>query len=116
MTYIEVTPDGGKEFFLRYKDKGVITMLNLLRFREIADYREAEHLRAEQEISGREAYDLYMQQTKPFLVEMGSRVLFAGDSKHFVIRPMNEQWDYVLLVQHSSVEDFMKFAQNEDYQ
>ena len=47
--------------------EGPVTMLNLLRFREEADYAELPQLAPPSPISGRAAYDLYVRHTLPFL-------------------------------------------------
>lgn len=90
-------------------------MLNLLKFRAIADYSTHEELKQSEEITGKEAYQLYMKGTWPELEKAGGRVLYFGESQHFLIGPDAEQWDAVLLVEHESVLKFMEFAQNPDY-
>lgn len=44
--------------------EGPVTMLNLLRFREEADYAELPQLAPPSPISGRAAYDLYVRHTR----------------------------------------------------
>lgn len=73
------------------------------------------HLRPEQEISGEEAYQLYLDSTLPPLQEAGSEILYFGKGRDFLIGPETEKWDAILLVKHQSVKKFMEFAQNEDY-
>ena len=113
--YIEVTPEAGKEFYQNFHNKGKIVMLNLLKYRLKADYSNLENLKPSNEITGKEAYELYMKHTLPTLDKAGSKMLFFGDSAGFLIGPENEKWDAVLLVEHQSVEKFIEFAQNQDY-
>ena len=113
-TYLDVTQEAGRHFFIK-GIKGEIVMLNLLRFKEIADYSAVEHLTPSSPITGKEAYDLYMAETLPFLKEAGSAVLFYGKAEKFLIGPSDEQWDEVLLVKHTSPAKFLEFAQNEAY-
>ncbi|NMH89636.1 DUF1330 domain-containing protein [Flavivirga algicola] len=113
--YIEVSQEAGMEFYQKFHQKGKIVMLNLLKFRKIADYSELKAIAPEKEISGEEAYKFYMAHTLPFLEKAGSKVLFYGESGSFVIGPTDEKWDMVLLVEHASVSKFMEFAQNEAY-
>lgn len=113
--YVEVTQEAGKQFYLEYIGKGPVVMLNLLKFRERADYTGFETLNPGAEISGKDAYKLYMKYTQPEIEKIGSRVLFYGSANQFLIGPTNETWDAVLLVEHPSVEAFMAFAQNKDY-
>lgn len=112
--YIDVTQESGKAFVMRGIE-GDIVMLNLLRFREIADYSANPELAPDNLISGREAYQLYMAHTTPFLQAYGSELLFVGDGSNFLIGPMDEVWDMVLLVRHQSVQKFMAFAADEAY-
>lgn len=85
-------------------------MLNLLKFKEVADYTDHPHLQPDAPISGQAAYQLYIEATLPHLKRAGSRVLFQGQSGHFAIGPESEKWDVVLLVEHASVERFMAFC------
>lgn len=113
--YMDVTLDAGKDFYQNFHDKGKIVMLNLLKFRQKADYSNLEDLRPEVEILGEEAYRLYMECTLPEIEKAGSRILYYGKSKNFLIGPDTIRWDAVLLVEHESVMKFMEFAQNEAY-
>jgi len=113
-TYIDATQQAGMAFF-KQNIQGPVTMLNMLRFKHTADYSLIPHLAPEAPISGRQAYQRYMEATMPFLREAGSEILIYGKSNSFLIGPENEKWDEVLLVKHASVAEFMKFAQNEAY-
>lgn len=114
--YISPKPEAGKEFFMNYRGKGKVVMLNLLRFKEVADYTGLDEIKPEGDISGRDAYKLYMKHTLPFLDEAGGKLLFRGNSSDFLIGPETEKWDLALLVEHKSAEAFVAFAQNEGYQ
>lgn len=112
--HIDVTQEAGKRFFMQ-QHEGPIVMLNLLRFKEIADYSEFPDLAPAGPISGEDAYQLYMQHTTPFLKEAGSELIFQGKGAEWLIGPEGNQWDLVLLVRHASVPRFMKFASEEGY-
>lgn len=112
--FIDATPEQGKAFYLR-ENQGELVMLNLLRFRAEADYSALQHLQPNSPISGQEAYEIYMDHTRPFLEEIGSEVLFYGRASHFLIGPADQRWDAVLLVKHPGVKAFLSFAQNKDY-
>lgn len=113
--FLEATSDAGKQFYQNFKGKGEIVMLNLLKFKEIADYTNLEYLRPKQEISGEEAYQLYLHTTKPQFQKAGSKIVYYGKGKDFLIGPETEKWDVVLLVKHQSLLKFMEFAHSEDY-
>ena len=114
MTYIEASREAGRRFVTRGIE-GPVVMLNLLRFREQADYSAAPDLAPPAPISGRAAYDLYIEHTLPYLREAGSEVLFVGEGGDYLIGPLEAEWDLVLLVRHRSVQAFLSFASNEGY-
>lgn len=113
--YIDVSQEIGKAFVLN-PPVGPVTMLNLLKFRDVADYSKFPHLQSEKNISGKAAYDLYMTNTTPFLEEIGSKILLQGNCSSFLIGPQNEDWDFFLLVKHPSAQQFLAFASHPDYQ
>lgn len=90
--------------------KGPVVMLNLLRFRDIADYAQAPHLAPETPISGRDAYARYEAGIAPLLAASGGAVLFSGAGGDWFIGPEGEGWDRVLLVRQASLERFFAFA------
>jgi uncharacterized protein (DUF1330 family) len=112
--YIEPTMESAGSF-LKRGIKGPFVMLNLLRFREVADYSSYPELKPRAPISGAQAYDLYMNHTLPYLKESGGELLFVGDGGSFLIGPAGERWDRILLVQQSSIQAFMSFAANKGY-
>ncbi|MEM6263211.1 MAG: DUF1330 domain-containing protein [Bacteroidota bacterium] len=114
-TYLHPTDETGKQFYIDFHQKGPVVMLNLLKFKTVADYSDFPALKPVQEVTGKEAYDLYMACTAPHLKEAGSRVLFYGACNQYLIGPELESWDSILLVEHASVHSFMAFAQHEAY-
>lgn len=113
--YIDANPEAGKVFYQNFHDKGKVVMLNLLKFRAMADYTDFEELRPDKPISGEEAYQLYMESTRTEFEKAGSRIIYFGKSHNFLIGPDTEKWDAVLLVEHKSVLKFMEFAQHPSY-
>ena len=94
---------------------GEVAMLNLLRFRDVADYSAFPELAPAQPISGREAYDRYIKHTMPFLTTSGGKLLYLGEGGNYLIGPENRGWDLAMLVSQHSVQAFMEFASNEAY-
>jgi hypothetical protein len=112
--YLDPTEESATELFSR-NITGEIVMLNLLRFREVADYTGFPDLKPGQPISGREAYQKYIDHTLPFLRESGGDMRFLGEGGKYFIGPQDERWDLVMLIQQSSLTGFMEFASNESY-
>jgi len=112
--YLDPTEETGAAFLARGIE-GPITMLNLLRFREVADYSAFPDLAPATAISGRAAYDRYIEHTLPYLEGSGGELSYIGAGGDYLIGPAGEGWDLALLVKQRSVADFMAFASNEGY-
>lgn len=113
-TYLEPTHESGREFFSR-GIAGPVVMLNLLRFRAIADYSATPALAPQTPISGEAAYRRYIQHTLLYLEKSGGELLFFGKGGQFLIGPAEERWDAAMLVRHASPNAFMAFASNPEY-
>jgi hypothetical protein len=113
-TYLEPTQESGRAFFTR-NISGPIVMLNLLRFRPVADYSASPHLAPAEPISGAAAYQLYIEHTLPHLTRSGGEMIFLGKGGAFLIGPSDERWDAAMLVRQSSAGEFMAFASNPEY-
>lgn len=112
--YMEPSEDAGIKLFSR-KIAGPVVMLNMLRLREVADYAESPELAPETRISGRAAFQRYVDHTLPFLKQSGGELMFIGDGGEFFIGPADEQWDVIMLVKQNSLASFMAFASNPGY-
>lgn len=113
-TYLEPTQESGRAFVMRQM-QGNLVMLNLLRFREVADYSATPELAPEAPISGAAAFQKYIDHTLPYLRETGGDLTFLGSGGRFLIGPEAERWDLVMMVRQSSVESFLAFASHKDY-
>ena len=89
-------------------DSKPIVMLNLLKFRERADYGEGG--------TGREAYERYSKAVMPLLWEVGGQPLWMGRVRAGLIAPEGESWDEVLLVHYPSRASFLRMVKSEAYQ
>lgn len=79
-----------------------VVMLNLLKFREKAEYPDG---RAS-DLSGREAYNLYGIAMQAIVENNGGRVMFGGDVASVVIGEVGEPWDTCVLVEYPSAAAF----------
>jgi len=112
--YLEPTQESGRHFVMKGL-QGEVVMMNLLRFKTIADYSAHPALRPEQPISGAAAFDRYIEHTKPFLEESGGKILFIGKGDSFLIGPQEERWDLMMLIQQKSADAFLAFANHQEY-
>jgi len=112
--YLEPTQESGRAFFMRGMT-GPVVMLNLLRYRALADYSAAPRLAPATPVTGEAAYRLYMEHTMPYLERSGGRVLFFGRGGGFLVGPEGERWDAAMLVEQASTTAFLAFASNAEY-
>jgi len=112
--YLEPTQEAGRAFFQR-GIAGPVVMLNLLRFRAVADYAAHPELAPPAAISGAEAFERYVANTLPYLARSGGSLMFMGAGGPFLIGPQDERWDRVMLVRQSSVPAFLAFAEEAGY-
>lgn len=114
-TYIDASEQNGKEFYINFFDKGKVVMLNLLKFKTNAIYTDLDEKIEQPAISGEKAYKIYTDNTIEELNKLGSRMLYYGESKAFLIGPDLEKWDVVILMEHQSVQKFIEFSQSDAY-
>jgi uncharacterized protein (DUF1330 family) len=88
------------------KDPSPIVMLNLLKFKDVAEYKDG---RAEK-ISGREAYMRYAEKMQLLVEGKGGRFIYMADLKQVVIGEVEGSWDVVALVEYPSAADFFAIA------
>ena len=112
--YLDVTQEAGATFFRRGL-VGPVVMLNLLRFRERADYAAHPDLAPPTPISGAEAFDRYVAYTLPFLTRSGGSILGLYEGGPNLIGPASERWDRVMLIRQASVASFLAFADDPAY-
>ena len=112
--FISPTPESIASLVAR-NIEGPLTMLNLIRFRDIADYSEYPELAPETPISGEEAHDIYSAHTLPLLAEVGGEAIFMGSGGSLLIGPAEARWDRVLLIQYPNLGAFLAMTQNPDY-
>jgi hypothetical protein len=112
--YLAPSQSAGR-LFVQRGIEGPVVMLNLLRFRDVADYSANPELAPAARISGVEAFDCYIRHTLPFLRESGGYVEFLGVGGPFLIGPEDERWDMAMLVRQSSIASFLAFASHDAY-
>jgi uncharacterized protein (DUF1330 family) len=83
-----------------------ITMLNLLKFRERAQYADG---RAS-DLSGRDAYMLYGAKMQQVVEREGGRMVFSGEIMSLVIGTVEQMWDVAALVEYPSSAAFARIV------
>jgi uncharacterized protein (DUF1330 family) len=93
-----------------------LVMLNLLRFREVADYSAHPDLAADEAISGSEAYQRYGDAAQPHISAAGASIEYLARCAPSVIGPADERWDMVILVRYPNPGAFVTMVTDPDYQ
>ena len=89
-----------------------ISMLNLLKFKDRAEYDEP----GEPEMTGREAYDIYARAMVPLVLSHGGRIRFSGKADAMVIGQVGELWDAVAIMEYPSRAAFVAIATSPEVQ
>lgn len=98
------------EILAALPDNTAIVMLNLLKFRDRALYRDGAS-----DCAGREAYARYAAVALQKVAQVGGQPLFMGTAAAFIIAPPDEVWHEVLLVRYPSVQAFSAMLAMPDY-
>ncbi len=113
MPSIEPTPERMQAFLRDAGDESPIVMINLLRYREQADYPPDSGAEA---CSGREAYQRYGEVASRHVASVGGRMLWIGSVAGTLIAPDAEEWDDAILVQYPSRAAFLEMVAKPEYQ
>jgi uncharacterized protein (DUF1330 family) len=113
MPPIEPSPEKLQKLIAEADDESPIVMINLLRYRDRAEYPRGSDATP---CSGEEAYQRYGALVVPMLGEVGAKILWRASVKHTVIGPASEEWDEALLVQYPSRRAFLTMVSRADYQ
>ena len=93
-------------------DDAPVVMLNLLRFRAVANYPDGS---GHAPCSGREAYARYGAAVRQHLAAAGGKPIWRGATQLTLIGPADEGWDEVLLVHYPSRAAFLRMVSDRDY-
>lgn len=104
--------DPTKERFalFRANDRpGPIQMLNLVRFRERADYADG------RACTGAEAYAAYGRESNPIFARVGGRIVWRGQFELTLTGPEDEVWDACFIAEYPSVAAFVEMIRDPLY-
>lgn len=91
-----------------------IWMLNLVRFRDVADYPEGHSLHG-QGLSGAEAYKRYGEDSGPIFDRVGGQVVWRGAMQVMLTGPTDEQWDTIFIAHYPTAGAFLAMVTDPDY-
>jgi uncharacterized protein (DUF1330 family) len=91
---------------------GPIYMLNLLKFRDKAEYEDGR----ETDLSGAEAYALYGAAVSKILVNLGGGGMFNAKVERLMLGEVEELWDSVAIAMYPTRQAMIEMIQSEEYQ
>jgi uncharacterized protein (DUF1330 family) len=100
---VSPTGDQLKSLLTMGGDKPIV-MVNLLKFRDRAQYDEP----GEPEMTGREAYDRYGRVMAPLVLAKGGKLRFSSKVDALVIGEVGELWDAVAIMEYPSRAAFLE--------
>ncbi|MBC6403458.1 MAG: DUF1330 domain-containing protein [Hyphomonadaceae bacterium] len=106
---VDPTPEQIRAFLDHRKAGEPVYMLNLLKFREKAEYRDSK-----EEISGREAYQRYAGEFAKINSEKAETV-FGGNANVFLIGEGDGEWDAVAVIRYGSAKKMFDAVSSEEY-
>jgi uncharacterized protein (DUF1330 family) len=104
------TPEQIKTFLSESPKGQPVFMVNLLKFKEKATYKDGE------DVSGVVAYGRYAEAFGKMLIDLnieGSETVFGGNAKHYLIGEGN--WDAVAIVRYADAQTMFEAVSNETY-
>jgi len=99
------------EGFLEGDDNSPITMVNLLKFKDKAEYEDGR----ETNLSGKEAYAIYGKEVVKHLKNVGAEWIYSGDVKRLMLGEIEELWDLVALARYPSKKAMFDMITNPEY-
>lgn len=108
--------DPSRENFQAFKDlprDTPIQMLNLIKFRDLADYAEG-HPNHGKGLTGREAYAIYLEGFQRLVAGDGAAMVWEAQQECVVTGPADE-WDEVFVMGYPNSGVFMAMVKNEEY-
>lgn len=108
--------DPSRENWQAFKDlprDRPIHMLNLIKFRELADY-PAGHPNHGKGLTGREAYAIYLEGFQRVVANDGAAMVWEARQECVVTGPADE-WDEAFVMGYPNSGVFMAMVKNEEY-
>ncbi|WP_147111296.1 DUF1330 domain-containing protein [Tateyamaria sp. syn59] len=113
MSHVDPTRDQFEAFKNLPRDTP-IEMLNLVAFRDLANY-PGDHELARDGLTGAQAYALYGKQSGPVLAKVGGSIAWRGGFETTLIGPAEEAWDAMFIARYPNAGAFLAMVTDPDY-
>ena len=112
-SYINSTPEAYAAMQALPMDEP-LQMLNLIRFKDKADYPEDSEFAAKG-WSGEEAYAEYSRRSSPIATRIGGKPIYVGIPQLMLIGPQHETWDAAFIIEYPDLATFLSFVNDPIY-
>lgn len=99
------------EGFLEGDSETSIAMINLLKFKEKAEYKDGR----DTDLTGEQAYTIYMKEVIEHLKKVGGEVSFGGSINRLMLGEVEELWDKAFIAKYPSRKAMLKMITDPDY-
>lgn len=107
MNEVVPSPSAAAAFFAG-PDDGPFVMVNLLRFKERAEYPGG----GDADLSGREAYERYGVEVRRLVERLGGRMVYFGAVTGLLLGQVEDLWEAVGLVEYPSLGAFQEMIRS----
>ena len=99
------------EGFLEGDNETPIAMINLLKFKEKAEYED----NRDTDLTGEQAYTIYMKEVIEHLEKVGGEASFGGSINRLMLGEVEELWDKAFIAKYPSRKAMLKMITDPDY-
>ena len=92
-----------------------VLMLNLVRFRVVAEYASVDPEHGAPSMSGAEAYRCYSEAATPIFERVGGTQVWIGKPELTLIGPTDEHWDLAFIARYPTAQSFVDMLKDPDY-
>ena len=98
--------------FLEGDTETPIKMVNLLKFKDKADYKDGRQT----SLSGKEAYQIYADEVQGHLEKVGGQSIFFGEVQRLMLGEVEELWDWVAIAEYPCRKAMLEMVMDSEYQ
>ena len=102
--------------FLNSAPSGPLIMIQLLKFRDVADYSGSSKSEPLKPVSGLWAFEHFLKTAIPLMIKAEGQFIYYGAAYPFLIGPADEAWDRVLILKQKSAEALLALGQSAEFQ
>ena len=99
------------EGFLEGDTEAPIAMINLLKFKEKAEYEDGR----DTDLTGEQAYAIYGKEVVEHLKKVGGKIFFGGSINRLMLGEVEELWDTTFIAKYPSKKAMLKMITDPDY-